>query len=162
MTTVVFKDGVLYSDSRVTSLESDGSIQYYFTSKKIFRTLKGCFGVCGNVAGMEEKVHYINGCRPNLLSGSNTIIHVWKGLVTLYEFDIHPILEFMGYHFSTPKKIMSRPVDYFQNSGKFIAIGSGSRFMKAALDSGASIEEAYRFTSIMDDYTDDNINQLEI
>jgi 20S proteasome alpha/beta subunit len=120
MTTVVYRDSVLASDSMLGSNGAGiGSV------KKIWKLKNGnLVGACGTAQGSEKFISYMNGdiSKPESIPALDAILIDTELKVYFCEDNLQT----------------------YEVQAPFFAVGSGSKFALGAMEMGASAEEAVR------------------
>lgn len=132
MTTVVYRDGVLASDSRVTCNDTIERGAY----QKVYNLRDGSlFGWCGSMSDATKMLAYIE-------ADADTDEPMWKGDTTVISVD--------------PKGRMwvnEGEGVWLRQKGKFGAWGSGSPFAYGALEFGADAVQAVKVARKFDGNT---------
>lgn len=146
MTTIAYKDGVIAYDSRVTG--SNGVIvDDNFDKVHVGSDLT--FFYCGSPADLEDFVKsFIDWkvCRDTEID-MEAMVYDWKAS-TLYRSSIDPEIR-------APFKLKYRRDNHY-------AMGTGSRFALAFMDTGMSAYDAVRATANRDSYTGGIIKTFEL
>ena len=164
MSTVIWYEGILYSDSQVTSEEitDEKGITLSKTiskGKKLFRVGNKIYGVTGTLNGYSDFISrgYSGFWRWSRESSLFALILEWDGkkLISwrLMEKKI------WGFYFSWFKKIEH---NWRNNSKLVLYMGSGNGFAIEANKKGLTITEMIQYASDRDPYTDDEVVSMSL
>lgn len=140
MTTIAYKDGVLAADSQ----ETNGKMVDNFHCKKIFRLKNG--GIIGT-SGSSSAGWQLIACLEDYAGGTPPLNRVKCNALFLFK---KKVWYYEPYHW------------YDITKDGHYAIGTGRDFAIAAMDAGASAEEAVQIAANRDIYTGGRVQTLEI
>lgn len=142
MTCIIFKDGIIASDSQISS-----GNRILGEGKKIYDLGDKILAYCGSTTGGENFRNFLEGkeCNPKIIDDKD------------YDFEAIVITKDTKEILYYDKYCVSDKIE-----APFHRLGSGSDYARGALAAGASIEEAINIAARYDKGTGGNIKLLKI